>query len=229
MVSKPITSKEQILDNYSDVFDGIGCFPGPPYHIQVNDSVTSKHTFYQPIPMHLKESFKKEIDKMLQVGVLMPVNQATPWINSFVLVEGKEKLGNLKLRISLDLTNLNKAIVCQPYHLKTPEDIAHLLEEACVITVCDCQKCYWHQQLDEASSFLTTFDAELGRFWYTVMPFGATVASDVFQWKLDECFGKLKQVIIITDDIMVVGYKPDNSDHGQAFTSLLQTSQKCNV
>ena len=29
MVSKLITSKKQILANYSNVFDGIGCFPGP--------------------------------------------------------------------------------------------------------------------------------------------------------------------------------------------------------
>ena len=28
---------------------------------------------------------------------------------------------------------------------------------------------------------------------------------------------------------MVVGYKPDHSDHYQAFTSLLQTAQKCSV
>ena len=61
------------------------------------------------------------------------------------------------------------------------------------------------------------------------MPFGATGAGDVFQRKLDECFGKLKQVIIIADDIMVVGYKVDHSDHDQTFTSLLQTAQKCNV
>ena len=60
------------------------------------------------------------------------------------------------------------------------------------------------------------------------MAFGAT-AADVFQRKLDECFGKLKQVIIIADDIMVVRYKSDHSDHDQAFTSLLQTAQKCNV
>ena len=30
MVSKLMTSKEQILTNYSDVCAGIGCFPGPP-------------------------------------------------------------------------------------------------------------------------------------------------------------------------------------------------------
>ena len=61
------------------------------------------------------------------------------------------------------------------------------------------------------------------------MPFGVTVASDVFQRKLDECFGKLKQVIIIPHDIMVVGYEPDHTDHNQAFTHLLQTAQKCNI
>ena len=125
--------------------------------------------------------------------------------------------------------NLNKAIVHEPYHFKTPEDIAHLVPEVCIITVCDCTKGYWYQQLDEASSFLTTFNTELGIFQYTVLPFGATVASDVFQCKLDECFGKIKQVIIITDDIMIVGNRPDHSDHDKAFTTLLQTAQKCNV
>ena len=166
---------------------------------------------------------------MLKVGVLKPVHQATPWINSSVLVEGKDKLGKLKLRICLDPTNLNKSIVHEPYHFKTPEDIAHLLAEACIITVCDCRKGFWHQHLDEASSFLTTFNTELGRFWYTVMFFGATVAGDVFECKLDECFGKIKQVIIIADDIMIVGHKANHSDYNQAFTNLLQTAQKCSV
>ena len=118
---------------------------------------------------------------MLQVGVLKPVHQATYLINSFVLVEGKDKMGNLKMRICLDPTNLNKAIVHKPYHFKTPEDIAHLFAEACVITVCDYRKGYWHQLLDEASLFLTMFNTELGRFRYTVMLLGATVTSDVFK------------------------------------------------
>ena len=74
---------------------------------------------------------------MLQVGVLKPVQEAAPWINSFVLVEGKDKLDNLKLRICLDPTNLNKAIMKEPYHFKTPEDIAHLIADTCIMTVCD--------------------------------------------------------------------------------------------
>ena len=160
---------------------------------------------------------------MLQVGVLKPVQQATYWINSFVLVEGKDKLENLTLRICLDPTNLNKAIVHEAHHFKAPKDTAHLLAEACIITVCGYRKGHWHQQLDEASFFLTTFKTKLGRFWYRVMPCGPTVAGDMFQCKLDYCFGGIKQVIIIADDIMIVGNKPDHSDHEHTFTTLLQT------
>ena len=100
---KLITSKEQIFQTYSDVFDGIGCFHGPLYHILVAPTVTPKQTLCQPIPIHLKEPFKQEIVKMLQTGVLKPIHQATPWINSFVFIKGKEKLGNLKLQTCINL------------------------------------------------------------------------------------------------------------------------------
>ena len=98
-------------------------------------SVPPKETPCWPVPIHLKESFKIEIDKMLQAGVLKPVTESTPWINSFVLVESKDKSGNLKLLICLDPTNLNKAIIHEPYHFKIPDDIAHLIVDACIMTV----------------------------------------------------------------------------------------------
>ena len=100
--------------------------------------VYSPKNTLQAVPIHLTETFKQEIDKMLQAGVLKPVTEATPWINSFVLVESKDKTGNHKLRICLDPTNLNKAIIRELYHFKTPEDIAHLIARACTLTVLDC-------------------------------------------------------------------------------------------
>ena len=108
VVPKLVTNKEQILHKYPDVFEGIGRFPGPPYHIQLDPSVTSKQTPYCPIPVDLQGVFKQEIDKMLQTRVLKPVHEATSWINSFVFVDSKDKLGNLKLHICVDPTNLNK-------------------------------------------------------------------------------------------------------------------------
>ena len=134
--------------------------------------------------MHLKEAFKQEINKVLQAGVLAPVNEATPWINSFFLFESKDKLGNLKLHFCLDVTNLNKAITREPY---------------------------------------------LSRFRYNVISFGITVTGDVFQQKLDQCFGKIDQMIVIADDIMIVAEKQNHKDHDIALTTLLETARKCNV
>ena len=101
---------------------------------------------------------------MLKAGVLKLVQEATPWINSFVLVEGTDKQGKPKLQICLDPTNLNKVIIRELYDFKTPEDIAHLIAESTMMTVLDCKKGYWHQELDEASSYLTTFNMEFRRY-----------------------------------------------------------------
>ena len=123
-----VKSKEQIQEEYPELFKGIGQFPGEPYHIHTNPSITSKQTPCRPIPVHLKQTFRQEIDKMLTAGVIKPVHEATPWINSFILVEPTDKsTGKPKLQICLDPTNLNKAIIHEPYCFRTPEDIAHQL------------------------------------------------------------------------------------------------------
>ena len=162
--NRVITSKEQILKRFPDVFQGIGKFPGKPYQIQLDPKVPPKQTPCRPIPIHLKDTFKQELDKMLKAGVLKLVQEATSWINSFVLIEITDKQGNPKLQICLDPTNLNKVIIRELYHFKTPEDISHLLADSTVMTVLDSKKGYWHQELDEASFYLTTFNTEFGRY-----------------------------------------------------------------
>ena len=226
---KIVMKQSNIKKHYANVFEGVGHFPGPPYHIQVDPKIPPKQTPVRPVPVHLKEAFKQELDKMLQAGHLKPVHEATPWINSYVIVEGHDILGRLKPRICLDPKNLNVAVICEPWFSKTPDDIAHLLADACIITTTDCMKGFWHQPLDEESSYLTTFGTEYGRFRFTIMPFGITVAGDVFQRKLDTIFGNLSQVACIADDIIIMGYKADHSDHDTAFTRLLQTAHENNV
>ena len=43
-VPKLITSKKMKLCEYPDVFEGIGKFPGPDYHIQIDPGTPSKQT-----------------------------------------------------------------------------------------------------------------------------------------------------------------------------------------
>ena len=61
------------------------------------------------------------------------------------------------------------------------------------------------------------------------MPFGITIAGDMFQRKLNQCFGQIEQVIVIADDIMVVGKQQNHRDHDIALTNLLETARKCNI
>ena len=61
------------------------------------------------------------------------------------------------------------------------------------------------------------------------MPLGITAVGHVFQCRPDQCFGKIKQVIVIADDIMIVGNQQNHRDHDAALTTLLETARKCNV
>ena len=225
-----VMRQEHIMAQFPDVFQGVGKFPGEPYRIRLDPQVSPKQTPCRPVPVHLKQAFKAEIDKMLEAGVLKPVQEATPWINSFMLVEGNDQHGQHKLQICLDPTNLNKAIVCEPYHFKTLEDIAHLLADATILTVLDCKKGYWHQQLDEESSYLMIFQYGIrsiplysNAVWSKLLL--ATSSNEI----LDQCFGQLRNVIVIADDIMVVGKQNNHKDHDIALTHLLKTARECNV
>ena len=75
-VPKLVTSQDQIMCQYLDVFEGIGKFPRPPYHIHVDPSVTPKQTLCRPIPIHLKDAFQNEISKMLQARNTSPSNRS---------------------------------------------------------------------------------------------------------------------------------------------------------
>ena len=54
-----VTSKEQILSSYPDIFEGISRFLGPLYHIQIDPNITLKQTPCRPVPVHLKKSVQE--------------------------------------------------------------------------------------------------------------------------------------------------------------------------
>ena len=53
-----VTKKSDIKEHYPDVFEGVGHFPGPPYHIQLDPKVPPRQTPVRPVPVHLKEGFQ---------------------------------------------------------------------------------------------------------------------------------------------------------------------------
>ena len=62
---------------------------------------------------------------------------------------------------------------------------------------------FWHIQLDEPSSLLTTFQTCFGRYRWLRLPFGTSVSSEIFAKKLLEALDGLPGVICIADDIVI--------------------------
>ena len=88
--SKPTETtlrKELVLKNYSDIFQGLGKFPGEPYKLRLKpDSTPAKHR-PRKVPLHLQDAFHEEVKRLVEIDVLDPINEPTEWVNSFVVVE----------------------------------------------------------------------------------------------------------------------------------------------
>ena len=84
----PLT-KQDILDVYSDVFTRIGKFPGMPYKFQLKKNAKPARHAPRKVPIHLQDTFHKEIRNLEQLGILEETKDVTKWVNSFVIVEKK--------------------------------------------------------------------------------------------------------------------------------------------
>jgi len=87
------------------------------------------------------------------IGVIWKVDTPTNWISTLVVATKK----NGKVRLCIDPKPLNEALDRYHYPLPTIGDVLPLLSKARVFTVLDTKNGFWHIQLDEPSSFATTF------------------------------------------------------------------------
>ena len=88
------------------------------------------------------------------------------------------------------------------------DDVLHELSSSKVFTKVDLQNGYWHVQLDEESSLLTTFQTCFGRFRFLQLPFGLNVSAKIFERKIRELFGDMR------DDIIIHGKTKKEHDDG---------------
>ena len=49
------TTKEYIMKEYADIFQGIGTLPGPPYHIELKDEYTPVRHAAWSIPVGMQD------------------------------------------------------------------------------------------------------------------------------------------------------------------------------
>ena len=60
--------KQNILDIYSDIFTGIGMFPGLPYKFQLKPNAKPARHAPRKVPIHLQDAFHEEIRNLEKIG-----------------------------------------------------------------------------------------------------------------------------------------------------------------
>ena len=104
------------------------------------------------VAIFLKNELKTHLEALEVSNLITPVKEPIEWISSMVAVC---KLG--KLCLFIDPKDLNKAIKRSHYPLPTIEDVLPKLTRAKIFSVLDAKKNFWQLELNNTSSFLTTF------------------------------------------------------------------------
>ena len=98
-------SKNDIMQKYKDVFDGIGEMEGV-LHLETDPAVKPVISPPRRVAVALKEPFKKKLQHLTSQGMISKVEEPTPWVSSPVIV--KKPSGDI--RLCIDPFHLNLAL-----------------------------------------------------------------------------------------------------------------------
>ena len=197
-------TKDWIISNpkYKHLFTGIGQFKCDPVKIEMRPDTEPVRKAAHKVPLALKEKFTKEIESMVQSGILTKLTPGMPtpeWLNSFVIV--KKPNGNLC--VCLDPTDLNKSIIQPVCNMKTLEEIIDLLKGSLYFAVFDSTKSFFHIPIDGESKQLTTVLTPIGIYLYNILAMGLSNATDIFETCMRNIVEGLQGIVNIVDDVLV--------------------------
>ena len=175
----------------------------------------------------LQTPFKEELECLQKRDIITPlgVDEIVELCNSFVL----EPKANSKVRLCLDLAQLNQALIRLIHRGPMLKDILAWLNNVKYMCIIDASLGYHNLWLDTKSSYLTTFAYPFGRYWYKHLPFGAAPVGNMLKQKNDEIFNDMPKIFGFADDILVIGYDEDGADHNKAVYNVPRQCREVNL
>ena len=202
------------------IFSGVGRFPVERVNIQLSDDAVLVQKPTRHVPMSLKDIFEQEIHSMEQKGIISKLdhNQATEWLNSFVVV----KKPNGEFKICLDPTNLIKYIVWSVCNSNTLDEVSFKLNDTKFFSVFDTLKGFFFIFCWMRNPNLTAMLIPLGVYVFNVLTMGLSNSNDLFESALRELLQGLEGVVNIVDDILVFGSTQQEHD-----SNVITILEKC--
>ena len=187
----------QVLQARSKLFDGtLGCYPGEPLHIELEEGAQPVYRRPYPVPHVHLATFKKELDHLVDIGVLLPVRDTEWGLPTFIT---PKKDG--RVRWVSDLRELNKVIKRTQYTLPIINDILRKRKGYHYLTKLDISMQYYTFELDEESRKLCTIVTPFGPFCYNRVPMGLKISPGYAQARMKEVLRGIEDQDCYIDDI----------------------------
>ncbi|PFX34826.1 Uncharacterized protein K02A2.6 [Stylophora pistillata] len=86
--------KASLLEEYEDVFDGLGALPGA-YKIAIDEQAQPVVHAPRRVPVALRPRIKNKLDELVDRKVIIPVTEPTQWVSSMLAIVKPNKRGNI--------------------------------------------------------------------------------------------------------------------------------------
>ena len=208
----------QLLQQFEPLFDGtLGEWKNTEYHIDLKEDAKPYHAKPFAVPRAYESAFRREVDRLCQIGVLKKVNRSE-WAAPTFLVPKKDQT----VRFINDFRELNKRIKRKPFPIPKIQDMLLKLEGFQWATSLDLNMGYYHIKLDPASRALCTIVLPWGKYEMQRLPMGLCNSPDIFQEKMSKLMDGLSFVLTYIDDLLIIS----NDSFENHLTKLGQVLQR---
>ena len=208
---------ENVFIKFSSLFDGtLGCFKGPPVTFELKPGAKPVQTRPFPVQHSLRETFQKELQRLIKLGVLEK-NSDSQWASPSFIIAKK----NNQVKFLTDFRQVNDVLLRKPYPIPKILDMMQTLQGFRYATTLDLNMGYYTLSLDKSTQNICTIVTPWGKYSYKRLPMGVKCAPDVFQDKMSSLMSGLKNVLTYLDDLLVLS-NGSFKDHLDTLTEVLR-------
>lgn len=190
-----------------------------------DDPVYSKS---YPYPMALKNEVEKQINEMLQDGIIRP--SRSPYNSPVWVVPKKlDASGKKKYRLVIDYRKLNTVTIPDRYPIPEISEVLANLGKNQFFTIADLKSGFHQIPLKESDIEKTAFSVNNGKYEFTRLPFGLKNAPSIFQRTLDDILREHigQRCYVYIDDIVIFG--KSEAEHFENIEKVFKTLETANM
>ena len=211
--------KEKIVNEFPDVFKGIGRLKDRQVKLHTKESVEPVAQPLRRTPYNLRTKVEEKIDELLKADIIEPVEEASKWVNPIVIVPKS----NGEIRLCLDMRRANEAIEHVRHPIPTVDEILQGMNGSKIFSKLDLKWGYHQMPLEESSREITTFATHAGLFRYKRLLFGVNTATEQYQYEIQRVLAGLEGAQNISDDIII--HAADKQTHDERLHAVLKRLQ----